>query len=69
MLLLLEEYYIGGIRLYTGDKGDRVILYSPDTYEEIRKEIKSFYPFLDLLTDREVYLSLQQINLYKHFQL
>lgn len=69
MLMLLEKYYIGGIRLYWGDKGDRVILYSPKTYEEIKKEIKSFYPFLDLLTDREVYLSLQQIDLYKTFQL
>lgn len=69
MLLLLEKYYIHSKRLYLGNKGDRIILYSPNTYEEIVKEIKSFYPFLDLLTDREVHLSLQQIDLYKTFQL
>jgi hypothetical protein len=70
MLMLLEEYYIGnsGI-LYWGDKSDRVILYSPKTYEELVKEHTDFYRFIELLTDKEAHLTLTQINVYKSCQL
>lgn len=68
--MLIEEHYIGnsGV-LYWGDKGDRVILYSPKTYEELLKEDANFYLFIELLTDKEAYISLTQINIYKSFQL